>query len=154
MKAIPGEYRLLHNLSYPYNDTSINVSIPESQKHVKYACMQDAIDHILRTGMGAFLVKTNIKSTFRLIPVSPADYHLLGVQLNGKYYFDKVTAMGYASSCRIFERFASTLEWIAREKFGVTKIMHFLDDFLIIASNLAGARYHLTVFLRKLWAQS
>ena len=36
-KSTPGEFRLLHNLSYPYNELSVNLCIPDEQKSVKYA---------------------------------------------------------------------------------------------------------------------
>ena len=39
----------------------------------------DAIRLIRRTGRGCALVKTDVKNAFRLIPINPADYDLLGI---------------------------------------------------------------------------
>jgi hypothetical protein len=44
-----GQYRLIHNLSYP-TDTSINDHIPDEIKTVHYPSIDDAIDIILNVG--------------------------------------------------------------------------------------------------------
>ena len=55
--------------------------------------------------------------------------------------------MGCSPSCRIFEEFSSSLEWIARHKLGVENIIHTLDDFLIINQFLNRCGSQLTLFL-------
>ena len=40
--------------------------------------------------------------------------------------------MGCASSCAIFEKFSTALEWIGRVKGHIPHIIHVLDDFLFI----------------------
>ena len=79
------------------------------------------------------MAKSDIKSAFRLIPVHPSDYPKLGFTYKGKYYYDKCLAQGCSSSCRIFERFSTALEWILKEKFGVENVCHVLDDFMFMA---------------------
>ena len=61
-----------------------------------------------------FLAKTDIKIAFRIIPILPRDYDLLGFFWQGKYYYDRVMPMGCASSCRTFEMFSTAIEWVAK----------------------------------------
>ena len=63
------------------------------------------ITAIKATGEGCFLAKTDIKSAFRIIPIHPADYSLLGMKFDNLYYFDRCLPMGLSSSCNIFEAF-------------------------------------------------
>ena len=37
---------------------------------------------------GSFAAKTDIESAFRLLPIHPKHYPKLGMQLDGKYYYD------------------------------------------------------------------
>ena len=102
---------------------------------------------IKKSGRGSALAKTDIKSAFRIIPVHPSDYQLLWFQWKGKWYVDRCLPMGCSSSCRIFEEFSSSLEWIARHKLGVENIIHILDDFLIIDQSLSRCGSQLALFL-------
>ena len=58
----------------------------------------------------------DVKNAFHLIPINPADYDLLGIFWEGKFYFGKYLPIGASSSCKIWEAFSSCLEWIARPK--------------------------------------
>lgn len=133
-KKTPGEFRLIHHLSYP-RGSSVNDGISPEFSSVRYATITDAIRHIRAAGTGCFLSKTDIKNAFRIIPVHPSDYNLLGIQWRGQYYFDKCMPMGCSSSCRTFELFSSALEWVAQNKLHINHIVHLLDDFLIIAAS-------------------
>ena len=55
--------------------------------------------------------------------------------------------MGYSSSCRNFEEFSFSLEWIARHKLGIDNIIHILDDFLIINQSRSHCGSQLALFL-------
>lgn len=95
----------------------------------------------------AFLCKTHIRSAFRIIPVDPKDYELLGFRFQSMFYFDRCLPMGCQTSCKIFEEFSSALEWIAIKKLGVSAMVHILDDFLIIEHSLETAISKLKAFL-------
>ena len=69
-KKSPGEFRLIHHLSYPAG-SSVNDGIPKELATMRYATIDDAIRLIKSLGKGCFLAKTDIKSAFRIIPVSP-----------------------------------------------------------------------------------
>ena len=65
-KKNPGEYRVIHDLSYPYDDTSVNSSIPREFATIQYSSIADAAKHILSFGQYCFLAKSDIKSAFRI----------------------------------------------------------------------------------------
>ena len=79
------------------------------------------------------MAKTDIKNAFRLLPIHPEDYGLLGLKWKGLYYYDKCMPMGCSSSCLTFETFSTALEWIAKQKLRIDYILHLLDDFLMAA---------------------
>ena len=130
-KGDTDQFRLIQNLSFPEN-CSINDGIMGEFKTVNYASIDDAISKLKINGSGAFMSKTDIDSAFRLIPVNPEDYPILGIKFNNRYYYDRCLPMGCSSSCHIFERFSTDVEWIATNKFGIESIIHYLDDFLIV----------------------
>jgi len=79
------------------------------------------------------MAKTDIKSAFRIIPIHPADYSLLGMKWDHLYYFDRCLAMGLRCRCSIFEAFSTSLEWISIHLLRACSVLHILDDFLFIA---------------------
>ena len=77
---------------------------------VSYATVEDAIHTIRTVGSGRFIAKTDIKNAFRIIPIQPQDYNLLGICWRGFYYYDRCMPMGCSSSCKTFEIFSSPIE--------------------------------------------
>ena len=70
------------------------------------------------------MVKTDIKSAFRIDPVKKSEYPLVGCVCKGKLNYDKCMGMGAASSCKTFEQFITALEWIANNKGHCRSIVH------------------------------
>ena len=114
---------------------------------VHYATVDDVIRLIKQVGPGCFLAKTDIKNAFPIIPINPADYHLLGIKWRELYYYDPAMPMGCSSSCLTFEAFSTAVEWIAQEKLLIDKLLHLLDDFLIISSTYDVCKAHLALFI-------
>jgi len=137
---------MIHHLSFPYGG-SVNDFIPSEFCSVHYASVDDAIKMIKKIGPGCTLAKTDVRSAFRIIPVHPQDYHLLGMQENGKYDVDCCLPMGLASSSRKFEKLSTVMEWVARNKLNIPHIIHILDDFLIAAESPGKCRDKLQHFL-------
>lgn len=146
-KKLPGEFRLIHHLSYP-EGLSVNDGIPKELATVRYATVDDAVRLIKAIGKGCFLAKTDIKSAFRIIPVAPRDFPQLGMEWQGKFFFDKCLPMGCSSSCNIFETFSTALEWIAKDTLRASSVLHILDDFLFIAPSEAKCQVDLCVCRR------
>ena len=145
-KKSPGEYRLIHHLSYP-SGSSVNDGIAFENCTVTYARIDEAIQLIRSAGQGCYLAKRDIQSAFRIIPIHPSDYPLLGMCWRGKYYYDRCMPMGCASSCRTFEKFSTALEWLAKTYLDIPLIIHLLDDFLLVSPTFAGSQAHLSNFL-------
>ena len=145
-KKQPGEFRMIHHLSFP-DGGSVNDFIPPEYCSVHYATVDDAVRMIKYLGKDAVLAKTDVRSAFRIIPVHPSDYHLLGLKWRGKFYVDCCLPMGCASSCKIFEGLSTAMEWVARTKLGIPNMIHILDDFLIIEQSRSACTASLQRFL-------
>ena len=79
------------------------------------------------------MAKVDLRAAFRMVPVSPADWDLLGMQWQGKYYVDTCLPFGLRSAPFLFNKFAEALNWILCQNYQVTAI-HYLDDFLIVGT--------------------
>ena len=145
-KKTPGEFRMIHHLSFP-RGSSVNDGIPAEHSSVSYSTVDDAIKLIKLAGPGCFMAKTDIKNAFRIIPISPADYSLLGMRWRDLFYFDRCMPMGCSSSCKTFETFSTAVEWIAQQKLRISRILHLLDDFLLVAPSDSQCQLQLSLFL-------
>ena len=126
--------------------TGRSIRASQSLKSVDYETVGNAICHILELGPSCYLGKMDIKSAFRIIPILPSQYKLLGAQIAGMYYYDTVLAMGCGSSCQIFEEFSRALVWILKHKFGVARVIHMINDFLFIEPIRQKCEYAMEVF--------
>lgn len=134
-KSTRGKFRLIHNLSWPYDDSSINSQIPQESKSVQYSSVQKAIKLIMKFPKGSFTRKTDIKDAFKIIPIHPDDHHKLGFMFNNKFYYDVTLPMGAGSACQIFEAFSTALQAIYDfdvQHGGLST--HYLDDLFFVDS--------------------
>lgn len=144
-KSTAGKYRLLHNLSFPYNSKSVNLNIPDSAAKVTYASLHDAFKIITQLGP-CFLSKTDISDAFRLIPLHPSQYPLTGFKFLNKFYYDRTLPMGARSSCKIFERVSDALKDILISQYNVKHVIKVIDDFLFIAKTKSECEHALNSF--------
>ncbi len=111
--------------------STVNVFIPGDFTKVQYIKFDATIDMCIKLGPGCYLGKMDIKSTFRLVPVQPTDWHLLGMHHLDRFYFDKCLPFGLASSCQIFEKVSMTVEAIVQHGLKANQdVKHYLDNFL------------------------
>ena len=68
-----------------------------------------------------------------IIPVHPADYHLLGIEWRGFTYIDRALPFGLRSAPKIFNAVADFIAWVLACQ-GVNCQLHYLDEFLLIAA--------------------
>ena len=141
-----GEFHLIHHLSFPQG-SSLNDGISSEFTSISYDTVEDAIHTIRTVGHGCFMAKTDNKNAFRIIPIQPQDYNLLGICWRGFYYYDRCMLMGCSSSCKTFESFSSAIEWIAQKKLHIDHILHLLDDFLIVSPSHDLCKQQLDLFL-------
>ena len=122
-KKNPGEFRLIHHLSYP-DGNSINCHIPKHFSSVQYQSVDTAIRFIQQLGKGALLAKTDLENAYKQVPIHPDDFELLGFMVDSKFYYDKTLPFGLSYSCNLFEKFSSALQWILQTKFSVQYCVH------------------------------
>ena len=142
-----GQYRLIHDLSFPKGD-SVNSHIPEEFTTVSYQNIETVIDLVHSHGYNCLMSKADIKDAFRLIPVHHDDYHLLGFHWNNRFYFDMALPMGASSSCQLFECFSTALQWILNIRLKIPEVSHLLDDFFFVGkANTNDCSFALNTFL-------
>ncbi|XP_075694193.1 uncharacterized protein LOC142660963 isoform X2 [Rhinoderma darwinii] len=132
-----GKFRLIHHLSFPRGG-SVNDSISRAEAAVSYTSFDVAVRLVQAAGQGALLAKSDIEAAFRLLPVHPECFHLLGCCLDKGFYVDMCLPMGCSISCSYFEMFASFLEWVVRLESGCDSVIHYLDDFLFVGPGGSG----------------
>lgn len=130
-KKEPNKFRLIHHLSFPKGG-SVNDAIAPEECAVTYTSFDAAISWVRRYGQGSLMAKADIESAFRLLPVHPESFRLLGCIWDGAYYVDRCLPMGCSISCAFFEMFSSFLEWVVRDVSGINSVIHYLDDFLCV----------------------
>ena len=138
-KSTPGEYRLIFDLSFPIGE-SVNAGIPPEEASVSYTKFDEITKLVRHEGVGSYLVKIDIKSAFRLLPIHPDDFELLGMQYQGKYFIDKCLPFGLSVSCALFEKFSTFLEWCLKHYTGSDQIIHYLDDYAACDKQVQGAK--------------
>ena len=74
-----GGCRLITHLSHPEGD-SVNDGISDAHSSVSYTSFDAVVNMVFNLGKGADLAKRDIKSAFRLLPISPLDFCLLGLR--------------------------------------------------------------------------
>ena len=145
-KSEKGKYRLLHNLSYPYDNRSVNYNIPTEFGTVTYETLEDAVKLINNAGHNAWLAKSDIADAFYLIPLNPNCYKYTGFQWEGRYYYYKVLPMGCKSSCAMFSAFSDAIKWLLQQRVTESAIVKVLDDFLFIGDTEDSCNYLLENF--------
>lgn len=127
-----GKFRLIHHLSHP-KGTSVNDGISKEDATVSYVSFDRAVMLVRDAGAGALMAKSDIESAFRLLPVHPECHHLLGCQVDDRFFYDACLPMGCSISCYFFELFSSFLEWVVRYEASSRCVIHYLDDFFFVS---------------------
>ena len=124
------KFQLIMDLSHP-NGGSVNDGISPSLCSLRYSSVDEAVDIIRHLGRDTQLVKLDIKDAYRLIPVHPDDYHLLGISWRGETYIDRALPFGLRSAPKIFSAVADFVAWVLHQH-GIKHQLHYLDDFLFL----------------------
>ena len=64
-------------------------------------------------GLDALMTKLDGEDSFRNFPIHPSDHHFIW---KNQYYFDTCLPMA-ASSCQLFEKLSTALQWIMLNKY-------------------------------------
>ena len=128
----PGRWRLIVNLSSP-EGYSINDGISSSLCSLHYASVDMAVAMVRELGAQTELAKFDLRSAYRVVAIHPDDQGLLGVQWRDQVYLDTALPFGLRSAPKIFSAVADALAW-AMLNSGVKRLLHYLDDFLVLGS--------------------
>ena len=121
--------RMITDLSSP-KGFSINDYISDNEATVQFNNFDCAVNLVGRLGQGALLSKLDVKSAFRICPVHPDDWNLLGFSCLGYFFVDLCLPFGLRSSVNRFTRMSDSLSWILQNNYGVQHCTHYLDDYL------------------------
>ncbi|XP_073462542.1 uncharacterized protein [Aquarana catesbeiana] len=126
--------RLVYDLSAPHcsHIPSLNTLIPSEEFSLRYSTVDSAIQSIILAGAGAWLSKADISDAFKLLPIDPCLWRWHGIKWKGLYYFATKLTFGSKSSPWLFDTFAQSLSWILSQHASCQKVIHYLDDFLLI----------------------
>ena len=122
-----GKRRMITNLSHL---PAANVSDRINWQLCTLSCI--TVEQVAATlGGGALLAKVDIKSTYTLVPIHPADKPLLAIQLKEGMYVDAMLPFGLHSMPKISTAIADYLQWTVRQR-GVELVKHYLDNFALM----------------------
>ena len=99
------------------------------RKH-QYSIKLSMMQQTTSKRQGAHMAKTDIAEAFRIVPVEPSQYHLMGIHWRGEFFYDRCLAMGLRSSCNIFEQLSTAVHWTAVQHLDIAHMVHLIDDFL------------------------
>ena len=119
---------MIPDLSSP-DGYSVNDGIRKDPFTVQYMKVDNTIDGIMSLGQRTLLVKFDVESTYRIIPVHPNDRYILGMQWQGNYFVDMALPFGLGSAPHIFSSVADLAEWDLKKQYDVCFLLHYLDDF-------------------------
>ena len=108
-------WRFICHLSAPHG-SSINDYIDPESFSLTYCSVDDAYAIVNALGTGALMSKIDLKNAFRLIPVRPNDWNLLGMQWRGKFYIDTFLPFGLRSAPFLFNQLSTAIHWILQHK--------------------------------------
>ena len=101
-----------------------SMTISKEDYTLQYATFDQALALVSSFDTGALMAKLDLKHAFRLCPVSPSDWDLLGMHWQGKFYVDLRLPFGLRSSLFLFYRLADAFEWILKHNYAISVLMH------------------------------
>ena len=126
-----GGFRRIHHLSYP-KENSVNAGIAERFASLKYTTFWAVLERVKRAGRHCYLLKRDIKSAFRNIPVATEIQWLLGFMWRDLYYSETCLPFGLRTAPFIFNLFAEALHWILLAYTQWLELEHYLDDYVLV----------------------
>ncbi len=146
VKKVPGKFRVIQDLSAPFEGVSVNSCIPMVEGTVTYDMVDTGIQLIRKAGPRAIPAKIDIEHAYKLVPIHPEDIPALGIRWFQHWLWDATLPMGSRSGCAIFETFSEALQYLAQWK-GCGDMCHVLDHFLMVSRTDETADSRLWTFL-------
>lgn len=107
----PGKWLLIVDLLHSRGH-SVNNSMDPKLCCLSYVSTDAAAAMVLSLGQGAELAKLDVASAYRIAPVHPDDWPLLGMKWRGNLYVDTALPFGLQSAPKFFTAVTNELEWI------------------------------------------
>ena len=120
----------MSDLSFP-SGTGVNDGILSNLCPLQYSMVDDA--HPKTKPWITACIKLEIKDAYRIEPVHPDDYHLLGLKWGSSTYMDRALPFGLWSAPNIFNAIVDIIAWVLN-CLGIQHQLHYLDDFLFIGA--------------------
>ena len=126
------ERRIILDLSFPMA-SAVNSHIPKDnylgfEAKLTFPKTDEFAFRISQLGKGCFMFKIDLSRYCRQIPLDPGDYSLIGYDIDGKIYFDKVLPMGMRSVPYIAQRITNAIAYIHRQLSYF--LLNYVDDFV------------------------
>lgn len=123
--------RVVHDLSFPPGQ-SVNHGIARDEYlnqpfHLRLPGVDRLVEVINLKGPGCLVFKKGLKRAYRQIPVDPHDYHLLGMCIEGQFYFHTVMPFGLRSATLACQRTTKAVSYILNEEGILVDV--YIDDF-------------------------
>ena len=122
-----GKWCLTTDLSFPINQLVNDASLCS----LSYITVEDVAAVVAHLGAGTLLVKVDIESAYRLVPVQPQHRPLQAMLWKDQLYVDPMLPFGLRSTPQNFNAVADALNWQLRQA-GIQHIFHYLDDFIFL----------------------
>lgn len=147
-KSTPGKWRLILDLSSPEGGT-VNEGICKSWCSMSYTTVTNAVQGSTAHGKEDLMIKLDIHSAYRVVPIHPDDRWLLGMMCEGLLFVDSALPFSLLSASKIFLAIADAVEWIVRQQ-GMEFVIHYLHDFLVVtAANKLIGSHSMCLFLEE-----
>lgn len=104
----------MDELSYPASHL-VSDHIPAAYGAISCVKFDDILTTIRLTGRGAIIIKRDMESAFRNVPVAISDKWLLGLEW-GHYYTENCLPFGLRTAPFLFNLFAEGFHWITQHR--------------------------------------
>lgn len=156
--AVPkpnGKIRPIVNCSAPRSGNSVNSSMSEEWKTVKYTSFLDIVRLVRSVGRDGYLWSADAADAYLQLSIKRGDCKYIAVNWLGLILVFCVLIFGLSSAPRIYTHFADVIEEIVKSKEkqlwsadnGIQLIRHYLDDFFGGHSSFESASKQFRLFL-------
>ena len=131
--------RVILNLSYPpEGGASVNDAVSKDHylgqpTDLKYPTVDSLVDLIHEIGVGAALIKVDLRKYFRQVYYDPGSIHLVGFRVGKELYWDISLSMGLRIACYIAQRLSSAIIFLFHCLDNRNRGLNYIDDLAAVA---------------------
>jgi hypothetical protein len=133
-----GKWRRVHDLSKASKrGASTNDGIDRRLVKMRYTTVWRAAEMIRQLKSKAaqdqklYLSQIDLTDAYRILPVRPDQWQLLGFELEGRLYVETRVSFGLASAPRMFSALSGMCDWLLRKVLQLDDTQNYLDDWLL-----------------------